>query len=1385
VNQAFFDMPRKSVRNAKKKRREEDPSPLRPMDMDSTIDDDLADVEPMKATGRAISKGDRKARTPKKSRTRSSQGDGHVGFTGHPTGPGENGQDKLPDTGEMPLSTEISSVGPNTADKHQSVLEKISERRPDGGAASAQESRSGGSNEIVLDFSQVYEDLPKDDPIRKYIEAKELQLRHQAAVARLQAEHTGHIDGDSGSVVDKLTGRHGALEKNLTNQADASTTLASQLKNQRDCLRKLLDENTALYDDFLRFSERADSSPKRHNYDGTSSSSFVFPSTELHRNILKPASSNVDKSAGRPKSVVMEEPRRFTRSMTQQKRSMDQSINSDEEQISPARSPYKRSCMRRSDRADAHSESSRERRGAEFNRNRDKAAAKRDDVVDGHADKRRCRQRSRSQRAGRLDSDSEDEQYKWKQPALRYRKVDRKTAETSDDDDENRNRHRQSELSTSLLSLSDDDEQSARLAHGIRMPRFGGEPGSDVDVFLKQFESCFKGKKWSEADKLVNLYLQLDGAASTLITQYPKLSYRKFVHRLREQFGKEFQAEVCESELFTRVRQPGETIPQLKGAIKRLASWAYPGEEGRVMYERATRDSFIRALNDRWLQDEIWRQNPRDIQDAARLASQFETHYAKNRLSKGPSGGQQTVPRASVRAVGRDDQTDNSKPWSNDIESIRKLIGDLKSDYKSSIELLRQDVKRTVSNNLQTGSNSNIQAVSSNYGTNRRNLQKLSSNLCRKCGKEGHWKINCPDLTMAEKTEMDQRHERRNVNKKPRQTGNPAATSAIVNVNTNATDNVASKSCAMQYGGKCYFVVYMAGEPYRVLADTGSLISLIGLSFIPPGMNVEPYEDCLNAANKSEIRLIGKVELSFRLQPDDVVHKQTVLVSPDIDDIIFGYDYLAAADCDWRVSRGTAVMYGLTVKMHPHLGGPQVRRIYAAESVVIPPMNEADVPVNVPMNHIDDRAPALVLDARFIAPGVVTANAVLPGYRPECILRVVNLNNRPFELDCGRLLTEAVPYISEKAVNRLREIDNVENEGHSLLSNVLAVPTDFGGPDCSTYAAAERATINNNNFGPQTACNKIPLRARVADRSTEGSSAVAAQMEAHDEGECCLNRCLIHSYDRKVLPFSPALHPVIKTVASVCCSRDCDFCSSDHSVDRVCRSLPKTICYAIGRDCDGEDNFTDSEDNLGPTSQLAGSAPVPVDSVAAATKPAAAGLIDRTSNEADTSLFGGPSFASAVTSAQLGANKSVRPAMSAVVDTVESPIAQQSSRARLIGEFAHLTPLVDALPSDLSEAQVTQITELLMRNKDVFSSHKYDLGCTDLIEVRIPTGNAKPHAEGLRSHPRAYLDLIDAEIEAMRQADVIEPAQSSWNANIVCVKKKMARTFEFVWTCAD
>ncbi len=118
------------------------------------------------------------------------------------------------------------------------------------------------------------------------------------------------------------------------------------------------------------------------------------------------------------------------------------------------------------------------------------------------------------------------------------------------------------------------------------------------------------------------------------------------------------------------------------------------------------------------------------------------------------------------------------------------------------------------------------------------------------------------------------------------------------------------------------------------------------------------------------------------------------------------------------------------------------------------------------------------------------------------------------------------------------------------------------------------------------------------------------------------------------------------------------------------------------------------------------------------------------------------------------------------------PIKRASAYARLQGELRHLLPLLESLPDDFSENEVQRVIDLISKNSDVFRKHKFDLGCTDLIQVRIPTGDAKPYAEGLRSHPRAYLDAIDREIDLMVASDIIEPSRSSWNSSIVCVKKK-------------
>ena len=105
------------------------------------------------------------------------------------------------------------------------------------------------------------------------------------------------------------------------------------------------------------------------------------------------------------------------------------------------------------------------------------------------------------------------------------------------------------------------------------------------------------------------------------------------------------------------------------------------------------------------------------------------------------------------------------------------------------------------------------------------------------------------------------------------------------------------------------------------------------------------------------------------------------------------------------------------------------------------------------------------------------------------------------------------------------------------------------------------------------------------------------------------------------------------------------------------------------------------------------------------------------------------------------------------------------------GEFAHLKPIVDSLPSELSETERDFAVKLIVRNADVFSKSEFDVGRTDLITHTIDTGDHRPIAEPLRSHPRVHLDLIDDTIDKLLDAGIIEEASSPWSANIVVVAK--------------
>ena len=107
----------------------------------------------------------------------------------------------------------------------------------------------------------------------------------------------------------------------------------------------------------------------------------------------------------------------------------------------------------------------------------------------------------------------------------------------------------------------------------------------------------------------------------------------------------------------------------------------------------------------------------------------------------------------------------------------------------------------------------------------------------------------------------------------------------------------------------------------------------------------------------------------------------------------------------------------------------------------------------------------------------------------------------------------------------------------------------------------------------------------------------------------------------------------------------------------------------------------------------------------------------------------------------------------------------------LSSKSAHVEPVIDSMPNDLTDDERYRTAKLIVDNADLFSAHEFDFGRTDQLTHRIHTGDCRPIAQPLRRHPRVYLDLIDQTVDKLVEAGVVEPAASPWSANVVLVTR--------------
>ena len=103
---------------------------------------------------------------------------------------------------------------------------------------------------------------------------------------------------------------------------------------------------------------------------------------------------------------------------------------------------------------------------------------------------------------------------------------------------------------------------------------------------------------------------------------------------------------------------------------------------------------------------------------------------------------------------------------------------------------------------------------------------------------------------------------------------------------------------------------------------------------------------------------------------------------------------------------------------------------------------------------------------------------------------------------------------------------------------------------------------------------------------------------------------------------------------------------------------------------------------------------------------------------------------------------------------------------------SHLEEMMTNVAEKLSVSQRSQLRQLLKQYEDIFMCPGGTLGRTSLVRHSINTGDTPPIKQPLRRAPFKQQELIEAEVDKMLEAGVVEPSDSPWSSPVVLVKKK-------------
>jgi len=650
----------------------------------------------------------------------------------------------------------------------------------------------------------------------------------------------------------------------------------------------------------------------------------------------------------------------------------------------------------------------------------------------------------------------------------------------------------------------------------LKLEKYDGK--APLETFLVKFENCAKYYGWSPMERVCHLTNSLVGAAAEVTWQMPAdATEQQIVALLKQRYGTENQKPRFAEEMKVRRLKSGETLQDLYLDIRRLLALSFPGEVHTTPAEQMGMNCFLSALNNPAVLQRVMDRGPKTLDEAYAIVSHMSVYSpvlpeqqrsastygsVRNRVHNIQTTDYEAVPD-EVQSSRSEAERRRMRYLEQELQEQKQLVQQLtsemqyyrgRSDGQSQSQMNCSDQQQPHSycqpEGQQPESRSRgFSARGSQYSRRRgqrysrgRGGQDSSSAegvVCYNCQRQGHVARNCPG-----RMEDDD--------------DNPPTRSAASQPSTRSS---AAGVSDLMSDYETYIEIDVNGVKIPVLLDTGCDRVLVPRRVVPDA-DLSPTTVELFAANGSRIDVLGIMRLRFTI--NHRIMYVDALVSNDIAETIFGFQFLRKYDCKWHFTKNLLEIGSMCVPLKHRRGTANLRRVYVIEKTTVAPSSCVNIPVELPMCNLRVPIADWLVESKEIKPGIVVARTLLDPENKNAAVRCVNLSSKEYVLKPGFHIGDAEP-------GTVRSDEEAKPYLDCCLNQINAC---FGQPDLDVQAmnvcdstVADSDSLTGDQLASKPGCSDssaIPLQPL---RSSASYSLRSEQCDHIDTASCVNFSC--------------------------------------------------------------------------------------------------------------------------------------------------------------------------------------------------------------------------------------------------------------------------------------